>query len=103
MPSREDAAFLALVDAIKTRSVISFKYDNTLRLVEPHMLGMSLSGKVALRGYQLSDGGTKLDPGWTVFVLAKVQGLSTTGNVFPSARLDYRRDDAGMRHIYAQV
>lgn len=93
-----------VVEAITVRQVIAFDYDGHPREVIPAAIGVSSTGKVVLRGYQI--GGTSSSgtlPEWRLFSLAKVSGGRTTGQAFSANPPDYERDDRGMTTIFAQL
>lgn len=92
-----------LIDAIQTRKVLGFKYDGFNRVVEPHAVGISRTGKQVLRCYQVS--GSHVKPGhrWDFCTLSEISGLYETGDLFASARPGYRKHDKHMAHIYAEL
>lgn len=89
----------AIRNAIRDRSVIEFRYKLQMRRVEPHTLGYDKSGDLVLCGWQTS----AIKPGWRDFRVAKMSGLSTTGEHFAHARPGYNPTDSTMRQILERL
>jgi len=89
----------AICDAIKGRRVVEFTYKMERRLVEPHLLGYDRDGDLTLSAWQTS--GTR--PGWRDFHLAKLTGLTTTGQSFSGARPGYNPHDTTLQQVVCRV
>lgn len=91
--------------AIRDQKVISFKYGDKKRIVEPHCLGETHKGKTVLRAYQVDgeSGSTKI-PGWALFEIAKIERARRTKKDF-SVRLQegYKATDKSMANIHTAV
>lgn len=86
-----------IMDAIRDRRVLEFRYHNERRQVEPHCVGRDSQGHDALRAYQL--GGK----GWRLFHLSDILGPVQSRGQFAGPRPDYKRNDSAMDVIYAQL
>jgi hypothetical protein len=78
----------AAVDAIRRRRVVELGYgrDRSPRIVHPHILFLTSTGKQCLDAYQLSGpthGGPL--PGWRDFELRKIATFVATGETFELA------------------
>ena len=92
-----------IIDAINEKQVLSFSYDGFQRTVEPHAVGTSRSGNDILRCFQTAGGHVTSGHEWDICLLSKISGLRMTGDVFATARPDYKKGDKGMSHIYAEL
>ena len=93
-----------LEEAIRLRRVVTFTYDGYRRAVEPFLLGTTLAGNPALRGYQIAGGSTSGNvPGWHVFLLCKISEIAMSPFGFSGVRDGYNPADTGMRTIGPHV
>jgi predicted DNA-binding transcriptional regulator YafY len=61
-----------IADAIKQKNIIQFNYHNHLRIVEPHVLGIS-KGHIEVEGYQIGgSSSTGILPNWRRFSLEDI-------------------------------
>jgi predicted DNA-binding transcriptional regulator YafY len=75
-----------LEQAIKSKRVVEFSYSDHVRVIEPHILGIS-GGKLQILGYQI--GGTSSSgglPQWRRFDIDRMQRLTVTDQTFPGKR-----------------
>lgn len=93
----------AIIDAINNTQIISFNYDGLPRIVEPHAIGTSRTGKQVLRCYQTEGGHVTAGHDWDLCDLDKIVNLKSTGRNFIGPRPGYRRGDAHMTQIFAQL
>ena len=93
-----------LAQAIEERRVVTFTYDGFLRVVEPFLLGTTTAGRPALRAYQ-TGGGSQSGrvPGWHLFSLDKIVGITMTPTTFSGVRDGYNPADKGMSAIGLHV
>lgn len=93
-----------LEEAIRLHRVVTFNYDGFQRVVEPFLIGTTTAGKLALRGYQ-TGGGSKSGkvPGWHLFSIHKIVGISMTQFEFSGVRDGYNPADKGMMSIGVHV
>jgi predicted DNA-binding transcriptional regulator YafY len=87
-------------DHIKNKSVISFSYKNTTRVVEPHLLGHDKDGDLTLSAWQLSGGSGQ---GFRDFHVSKISGVATTGKNFERARLGYNPNDRTLSRVLCRI
>jgi len=88
-----------ICQAIKNMRCLSFTYDGTPRLVEPHAHGTDADGDSCLRAYQLRGTGR----GFRMFHTNKMRGLSVSQEGFAGPRPGYKRNDTAMSVIYCQL
>ncbi|GAA0849915.1 hypothetical protein GCM10009080_55340 [Cupriavidus pauculus] len=101
---KERAAMLQkIIDAIRNREVLSFTYDGFARVVEPHAVGVSRAGNNVLRCYQIQGGHVTPGHEWDLCNIAKILGLSATGQRFVGERPGYKRGDKHMTTIFAEL
>lgn len=96
---------LVFCEMIKMHSVAClFNYDGHFRVVEPFLIGVTTTGKPALRGYQTegTSSGGKV-PGWHLFSLSKITGIEVTVINFEGLRPFYNPADKAMLRIDAHV
>jgi hypothetical protein len=94
-----------IISAIENKQTLSFYYDGESRIVEPHVYGVTTTGKESIRAYQIQ-GGHATSHGnqpWHLFSVAKMEALKCTGVNFSGARGGYKRQDSAMQIIYTQL
>ncbi|MDO6706764.1 WYL domain-containing protein [Photobacterium sp. 1_MG-2023] len=76
----------AIKQAIQQKLIIQFTYSGRIRIVEPHVLGIT-KGNTQILGYQVdgesSSGGL---PEWRRFDLEKMSDFFVTKELFPGRR-----------------
>lgn len=92
-----------IIDAIARKLVLSFKYDGITRMVEPHTVGVSRAGNEVMRGYQIDGGHINPNHDWVLCELKKIMELEVTEKFFLVPRNGYRRGDAHMMSIFAEL
>ncbi|WP_089083287.1 hypothetical protein [Aquitalea magnusonii] len=92
-----------IIAAINDRKVISLNYDGLDRLIEPHAVGVSSAGNVALLCFQIAGDHTTAGHDWNLFTLSKITNLDVTDSNFESPQPGYKRGDRGMTKIYAEL
>lgn len=92
-----------IINAIRNREVLSLTYKGIHRVVEPHTVGVSTTGKDVLSCYQTQ--GFHIKPGheWDLLTISKIENLSRTGDSFVGTRPNYSRNDSRMVRIYAEL
>ena len=99
----EDAASV-LSQALRTRSVVTFTYKGQARTVEPHALGKTNEDKPALLAWQTEGGSnTEPPPGWRLFIVAEIVGLTVTAEKFEKPRADYSAKGRGLKSIEVEA
>ena len=92
-----------LIDAIKSRQVISFTYSGFARVAQPATVGLSRTGKESLRCYQTQGGHVTQGHEWDFCDVSKMSNLKTTGATFANDPPGYKRGDAHMMRIFAEL
>lgn len=93
-----------IVDAIQSRSLLTFVYDGFMRTVEPHTYGTDTKGHLALRAYQVSGGSESGEyVGWKLFHVQNMQSVAVQPKTFAGARLGYKKWDKAFTSIRAQL
>jgi hypothetical protein len=92
-----------IIDAINTLQVLKLTYSGIDRVVEPHALGISRTGKVLLRCFQTQGSHITSGHAWDLFELSKISNLGFAGDYFIGPRPGYRKGDSQMVRILAQL
>ena len=93
-----------ICEAIKNKRLLQFHYDGLVRVVEPHLLGRTTSGKDSLSAY-LVRGYTKLDqkPFWRYYPLSEIKNLAVLDEIFIGPREGYNPNDKAMKYIFCRL
>ena len=86
-------------DAIAKRQVLSLRYKDQMRTVEPHLLGYDSDGDLTLSAWQVSVS----RPGWRDFHVSKASGIATTGSNFSGPRPGYNPNDSTLDRIVCRL
>jgi predicted DNA-binding transcriptional regulator YafY len=90
--------------AVVERRRLRFSYSDHPRNVEPHALGRTRDGKLAILAWQVAGGSTtEPPPGWRTFIVADINDLALTEETFPGPRPDYRAERSGLAEIEIEV
>jgi hypothetical protein len=93
-----------IITAVKNKQVLSFFYDNALRIVEPQTYGISTTGHPVLRGYQIVGGSNSGQTvGLRLYELAKMEGLKNTGKRFAKAQPQHQPKDSAMSKVIVSL
>jgi hypothetical protein len=92
-----------IIDAINTLQVLKFTYSGIDRVVEPHAIGISRTGKILLRCFQTLGGHVTAGHEWDLCELSKISNLRVSGDYFQGPRSGYRKYDSHMVRIFAQL
>lgn len=95
LPYEEVGMEATLVDAIRHRRVVEFRYHGEHRTVEPYRLGLD-GGRLRLVGWQVRKG-------WRSFHIDGMEMLETTDRTFFQPRDGYVRGDPHMDRILAEI
>lgn len=82
--------------AIRCMEVLEINYKGSIRLIEPHLIGVTTAGNVALSAFQLS---AESGSGFRVFLLDNIAFIETTGDTFEQTRPGYNSNDPTMSQI----
>ncbi|BCX70090.1 hypothetical protein [Pseudomonas izuensis] len=92
-----------IIDAINNLQVLKFTYSGIDRVVEPHAIDISRTGKILLRCFQTLGGHVTPGHEWDLCELSKISNLSFSGDCFQAPRPGYRKGDGHMIRIFAQL
>ncbi|WLH34339.1 hypothetical protein PSH79_20750 [Pseudomonas sp. FP2196] len=92
-----------IIDAINNNQVLTFTYSGIPRVVEPHAVGLSRTGKEVLRCFQTYGGHVTPGHEWDLCELNKIYDLEISGATFHASRPGYRRGDSHMTDIFAEL
>ena len=88
-----------IVQAIRDRRRLRFRYNGTVRIVEPQCHGLGTRGTELLRGCQLGGGSAPE----ALFDVTKISDLVVLDERFERPGPHYRKDDSAMKTIFAQL
>ena len=93
-----------LCEAIGRRWLVMFEYDDLIRVVEPHRVGVNSAGHEMLSGW-LRAGYSRSDPagGWRNYLLRDVRELQLLSAPFAGPRPGYAPHDPRMRDVFCQL
>ena len=105
-PAGEPSAYSAancmsgIPSAIVNRRLLSFHYNEYLRIAEPYIYGIGLDGKELLYAYEASVGCVLGEPaGWWTFEICRVRGLRVLNDRFSQWREGASRGEG----LFAEV
>ena len=94
----------AIVEALRKRALLQFRYKEHLRVVEPYCFGVSMSGHDVLRAVQVRGSSPSSGMGfgklWLVSDMAEPHLLDET---FEPDDPHYNPSDSAMKQIYARI
>jgi hypothetical protein len=92
------------LSAINQMQTIELRYHQFSRFVEPHAYGINAKGHHVLRCYQIAGGSQSNEPqGWKLLLESDIHSAHLTGQHFAALRAKYKRGDAVMTTILAQL
>jgi hypothetical protein len=92
-----------LLQALQQAKVLELHYHGYSRIVEPHAYGCDKNDDEILRCYQTSGGSESGERiGWKLLKVREAFSFHLTDITF-SARLEYKRNDKAMNHLFAQL
>lgn len=99
----EDEPREKIAKAIRSRTVLLFRYHGFVRQVEPHALGQITNGRLALLAWQ-TEGGSESEPppGWRTFVVREIAGLRKLDKTF-LPRPEYQRGRTRLKNIEVEI
>lgn len=102
-----------IIKSIRDREVLGFVYNGFARVVEPHAVGISITGNSVLWCFQTQGGGVAqsqiafdhvmLGYEWDLFELSQIANLHSTGRHFVGERYGYKRGNRHMASIFAEL
>lgn len=87
---------LDICEAIRNRCIVTFNYEGSTRMVEPHLFGVDSSGNETLNGWQLSGGN---GVGFRDFYAFRISNLSITDLHFGVPRPGYDLSDQTIARV----
>lgn len=95
---------LRICEAIAARRLLMFAYGGVLRVVEPHLYGVSTAGHPALSAW-MRPGWSRVDPegGWRMYRLDGVSALQVLPEGFAGPRAEFNPEDPHFTEIYCRV
>lgn len=89
--------------ALDRNKLLSFYYDEQLRVIEPHAFGITKDGNLAVRGYQVSGESSQPLPGWRMFRLDKFEHARALATDSHAPRPDFKPNDKHLAHILLEI
>jgi hypothetical protein len=83
-----------ICNAIAHRQLLMFAYGGAVRVVEPHLYGLSTAGHEALSAW-MRPGWSRIDPegGWRMYRVAALENLQVLPEHFDAARPGFNAQD----------
>jgi len=98
------AAVSLICDAIRTRSLLEFRYHGLIRLVAPYCHGFSTRGAEVLRAIQVGGSSNSRSFGsGKLWLVADLVGVRLAGKHFEPTDPRYNPDDRGMQRIHCRI
>jgi hypothetical protein len=85
--------------------LLRFVYGDIIRLIEPHLYGMTEKENEALLGWMVQSGqGSPIkEPAWRMFRTAELSSLTLTTGTFPGPRQGFNREDARFQRVFCSL
>jgi hypothetical protein len=95
---------LRICDAIANRRLLMLGYKGVLRVVEPHLYGLTTTGREALSAW-MRPGWSRVDPegGWRLFHTDDFRELQALPERFDGARAGFNPADAHFVEVFCHV
>lgn len=96
----------AIIEAIKRRVLLRFRYDGRLRIVEPYCFGLSTRGQEALRAIQVrgsNAAGPALVRSGKLWTVSKMSDVRLLPEAFVPDDPNYNPNDKAMARIYYRI
>ena len=95
---------LRICQAIAERRLLMFQYGGVMRVVEPHLYGVTTAGHEALSAW-MRPGWSRVDPGgeWRMFRLDAVTDLQALPEQFSGPRPDFNPRDPHFVEAFCRV
>lgn len=93
-----------IIEAIKSKRILTFSYHGYSRTVEPHTYGIDKKGHPTLCGYQTRGGSRSGSiPDWRYYHDVDMIGLTVQKETFSGSRSGYKRSDKFFVSIYCEL
>ena len=86
--------------AIKSRTMVIFGYKDSVRTVEPHLLGQNKKGHLILSAWQIAGGSGQ---SWRAFEISRMQNVAVLDDAFEQPRPGYNSNDSTMVRILCRL
>lgn len=87
-----------IIEAIRTKRVLSIYYEPGERLIEPHTLGHGSEGQILLRAYQVEGASASGEhEHWKLFRLDRLSRVTPSATSSLAPRTGYKRSDKAMK------
>ena len=95
---------LRICHAIAERSLLMFGYSGVVRVVEPHLYGVTTAGHEAVSAW-MRPGWSRADPegGWRMFRVDTITDLQTLPERFDAPRPDFNPVDPHFVEVFCRV
>lgn len=105
VPGKPEGArrMAVIANAMREDKTISFVYDNQLRIVEAHAVGVGPKGSLLMRGFQVAGQSNRPLPHWALYTIAKIELLDVGKEASQAPRQGYAMGDKGLRLIAAEL
>ena len=87
-------------DAIRDRAVLSISYSGSIRIIEPHLIGVTMADNVALSAYQVE---APSGVGFRIFVVNDIAAIERTGENFEEPRPGFNPNDQTMKEVLTSI
>ena len=97
------AALREFYNALRVNKQVAFNYDDQLRIVEAHSLGITKDGHTAVRCWQVAGESSQPLPGWRMFRLDKVRDAHALATPSQAPREGFQPNDKHLKHILLEI
>ncbi|MBA2864933.1 WYL domain-containing protein [Methanococcus maripaludis] len=91
-----------LKTAIKSKKTVTFQYEGLPRVVEPHMIAITDTGKWILKAFQTWTFESRNRPDWKFYSIPNIKDLIMMNKSFES-KLDFEKNQLYIDKIIMQV
>lgn len=97
------AAAREVYNALRVGRQLAFQYDDQLRVVEAHSLGITKDGHLAVRAWQVAGESSQPLPGWRMFRLDKMREGRALATESKAPRDGFKPNDKHLTHILLEI
>jgi len=99
-----NALHTLICNAIAARKLLMFAYGDAVRVVEPHLFGVTGAGNETLSAW-LRQGLSRSDPEgwWRTYLVAEMRDVQMLDETFAGARPGYNANDERVAHVICQL